>query len=183
MRIHSTHRSTVGRGKKNEADHVGILLAGAACHDPKAGPKLWDSWDEMMAKAKARSEGKRTRPLTAQEKEDEKRGGNLYEWLSTHPSNDHRTKNLAALVPAAEKMRSDACTAADLKFMEALRAERRQRRKKAGGAGKRRSWSWGSVWKPSFINGGEPFGSSASSSAVAAPGGGGGCSCGGGHGA
>ena len=168
---------------------MGILLAGAACHDPKAGPKLWDSWDEMMARAEARSEGKRTRPLTAQEKEDERRGGNLTEWLSTHPSHDHRTKNLTALVPAAEKMRSDACTAAELKFMEALRAERRQRRKKAGGAGKRRSWSWGSVWKPSFINGGEPFGSSASSSAVAAPGGGGGggggggCSCGGGHGA
>ena len=69
------------RACEAEADHVGILVTSAACHDPKAGARLWTEWDENMRKAAARATRRQYQPLSDEEVEAAKRAANRTEFL------------------------------------------------------------------------------------------------------
>jgi predicted Zn-dependent protease len=66
------------RMNESEADAIGIKYAARAGYDPRAAITFWQRMKEA-------SEAK----------------GKLPEWLSTHPSNDTRIRNLEKLMPAA----------------------------------------------------------------------------------
>jgi Zn-dependent protease with chaperone function len=59
-----------------EADEVGLMIAAKACFDPKAGPRIWDRFQQFS--------------------EDE-----IPEYLSTHPGHGRRSAYLTALLPNA----------------------------------------------------------------------------------
>ena len=63
------------RGQESEADELGLFLAADAGYDPRESIALW----ERMAA----------------------RGGEPLEFLSTHPSNERRIRDLEALMPVA----------------------------------------------------------------------------------
>ena len=69
------------RKHENEADEVGLLLAAAACYDPREAIPLWE---RMGAQAQ---------------------GHKPPEFMSTHPSGATRIANLQALMPKALEMR------------------------------------------------------------------------------
>jgi metalloendopeptidase OMA1, mitochondrial len=68
------------RLNESEADNIGIRYAARAGYDPRAAVNFWKRMKEA-------SEGKSKPP----------------EWLSTHPSDDTRIKNLEKLMPEAMK--------------------------------------------------------------------------------
>jgi metalloendopeptidase OMA1, mitochondrial len=72
------------RSHESEADHVGLLLAAAACYNPQEAPKLW----ERMA-----SLGNKKPP----------------EFMSTHPSEGTRISQLNAWMPEAMQVRQQFC--------------------------------------------------------------------------
>mmetsp|Transcript_15454 Transcript_15454/g.31762 ORF Transcript_15454/g.31762 Transcript_15454/m.31762 type:complete len:366 (-) Transcript_15454:104-1201(-) len=83
---------------ESEADHVGILITAAACYDPVLGPKLWRDWNTRVVQPSNDGDGDGVViTLTPPE------------YLSTHPANERREKDLNALLPEAEKMRNEAC--------------------------------------------------------------------------
>jgi metalloendopeptidase OMA1, mitochondrial len=75
------------RKHENEADHMGLMLMAQAGYDPAEAPRFW----ERFAKAKAS-------------------GAKTPEFLSTHPSDEHRVDNLTALLPEARTI-YDQCPA------------------------------------------------------------------------
>ena len=68
------------RKHENEADHMGLILMAKASYDPAEAPRFW----ERFATAKT--------------------GSSTPEFLSTHPSDEHRVENLAALLPDAQSV-------------------------------------------------------------------------------
>jgi predicted Zn-dependent protease len=68
------------RLNESEADNIGIRYAARAGYDPRAAISFWKRMKEA-------SQGK----------------GKVPEWLSTHPSDDTRIKNLEQLMPEALK--------------------------------------------------------------------------------
>ncbi len=72
------------RGDESEADQVGQLYMAKAGYDPAESIKLWERMGEAM-KGKAPPE-----------------------WLSDHPSDEHRRENLQKWLPEAEKLYSAA---------------------------------------------------------------------------
>jgi Zn-dependent protease with chaperone function len=64
-----------GRGQETEADQIGIELAARAGFDPRAAITLWEKMEKLN-------------------------GGGGPEWLSTHPSNKRRIKDLSDMMPA-----------------------------------------------------------------------------------
>ena len=66
------------RNQESEADHIGLILMARAGYDPKAAVGLW----QRMAETK-----KAVAP----------------EWLTTHPSDATRIRQIRALLPDAEK--------------------------------------------------------------------------------
>ncbi len=72
------------RSHESEADHVGLLLAAAACYNPQEAPKLW----ERMAAL-----GKQKPP----------------EFMSTHPAEGTRIDQLNAWMPEAVQVRQQFC--------------------------------------------------------------------------
>ena len=141
------------RACEAEADHVGILVTSAACHDPKAGARLWTEWDENMRKAAARATRRQHQPLSDEEVEAAKRAANRTEFLHTHPTNDHRSASLKTLLPAAEELRDEVCTAAELDFQKALKkaAADRMRARAAAAARAQERARWRAV--PTMWNG------------------------------
>lgn len=77
------------REHETEADEVGLMLAAAACFDPREAVPLW----ERMAKAS----GERSQP----------------EFASTHPNPGTRIDNLQALMPKALEYQQRFCEQAD----------------------------------------------------------------------
>jgi metalloendopeptidase OMA1, mitochondrial len=73
------------RNHESEADHMGLMLAAAACFDPTEAPKLW----ERMA---AQSQGKPP------------------EFASTHPSDATRIADLEKWMPEAQAIRQKYCS-------------------------------------------------------------------------
>jgi predicted Zn-dependent protease len=67
------------RSQEQEADRIGMILLAKAGYDPAAA---LDFWKRMMAK---------------------ERGSNLPQFLSTHPRDDQRLKEMAAFLPEAQK--------------------------------------------------------------------------------
>jgi Zn-dependent protease with chaperone function len=78
-----------------EADHVGLLITAAACFDPRLGPKLWKEWNSRLVSRAGVDED-----LVVLSPP---------EYLSTHPANERRVKDLIAIVPEALKLRNQAC--------------------------------------------------------------------------
>jgi predicted Zn-dependent protease len=72
------------RGHESEADHVGLLLAAAACFNPEVAPKLWERMGAL---------GKQKPP----------------EFASTHPSDATRIDQLNAWMPEADSVRQHFC--------------------------------------------------------------------------
>lgn len=64
------------RSHESEADHIGIILMAKAGYDPHEAPKLWERMSKLG-------------------------GSGGPEFLSTHPSNETRIKELTALIPMA----------------------------------------------------------------------------------
>jgi predicted Zn-dependent protease len=73
------------RSHESEADHVGLLLAAAACFDPHEAPKLWERMGAL---------GKGKPP----------------EFASTHPSDATRIDQLNAWMPEADSVRAHFCS-------------------------------------------------------------------------
>ncbi len=73
------------RNHESEADHVGLLLAAAACFNPHEAPKLWQ---RMGALAKQKPP----------------------EFLSTHPADTTRIDQLNAWMPEADEVRQHFCS-------------------------------------------------------------------------
>jgi predicted Zn-dependent protease len=73
------------RDHESEADEVGLMLAAAACYDPREAVGLW----ERMGQAK----GGQAPP----------------EFMSTHPSGSTRIQHLQALMPTALELRKAYC--------------------------------------------------------------------------
>ncbi|RXR07084.1 M48 family metallopeptidase [Pseudoxanthomonas composti] len=74
-----------GRGHETQADEVGLMLAAAACYDPKAAIPLWERMSQL---------GGGQRPP---------------EFASTHPDPDNRISHLQSLLPQAEQFRQKYC--------------------------------------------------------------------------
>ena len=72
------------RSHESEADKVGLLLAAAACYDPREAPKLW----ERMAAL-----GNQKPP----------------EFMSTHPAEGTRINQLNEWMPEAMQVRQQFC--------------------------------------------------------------------------
>jgi predicted Zn-dependent protease len=72
------------RGDESEADQIGQQFMAKAGYDPAESIKLWERMGEAM-KGKAPPE-----------------------WLSTHPSDEHRRENLRTWLPEAERLYSQA---------------------------------------------------------------------------
>ncbi len=73
------------RTHESEADHVGLMLAAAACFDPAEAPRLWQRMGSI--------------------------GGNNKppEFASTHPTDATRIRQLEAWMPEAQKLRQHFC--------------------------------------------------------------------------
>ncbi len=67
------------RQQESEADHIGLIFMSMAGYDPHIAPKFWE---RMMA---------------------QNSGGEPPEWLSTHPSNNARIRELNKEIPEAMK--------------------------------------------------------------------------------
>jgi predicted Zn-dependent protease len=72
------------RSHESEADYMGLVYAAKACFDPREAPKLW----VRMARASS---------------------GAPAEFMSTHPSNQTRIKQLEKWMPEALQIRSESC--------------------------------------------------------------------------
>ncbi len=70
------------RKHENQADEIGLLLAAAACYDPREAIPLWERME-------AQSQGQKPP-----------------EFMSTHPSGANRIQHLQALMPKALEMRA-----------------------------------------------------------------------------
>jgi predicted Zn-dependent protease len=68
------------RGDESEADQVGQLYMAKAGYDPAESIKLWERMGQAM------------------------KGKSPPEWLSTHPSDEHRKENLQKWLPDAEQL-------------------------------------------------------------------------------
>lgn len=77
------------RDMESEADHIGLIYMARAGYDPEAAVALW----QRMA--------------------DQRKGPQVPEYASTHPSDETRIKNLQKWMPEAKKEYEEAITAKD----------------------------------------------------------------------
>jgi metalloendopeptidase OMA1, mitochondrial len=75
------------RKQETQADEMGLMLAAAACYDPREAIPLWQRMDEASG------------------------GGGQPEFASTHPNPGTRIQNLEALMPKALDYRARFCKA------------------------------------------------------------------------
>jgi len=73
------------RKDENEADEIGLLLAAAACYDPHAAIPLWKRMEQQAG------------------------NGRPPEFMSDHPSDEHRIARLQALMPQAMALHDKYC--------------------------------------------------------------------------
>lgn len=69
---------------ENEADHIGLLLMSQACYNPEKAAGLWEKFQ-------------------AKQGDD----GEIFKYMSTHPSHSDRVKHIKELLPQAEKVREE----------------------------------------------------------------------------
>jgi predicted Zn-dependent protease len=72
------------RKHESEADHIGLMMMAKAGYDPREAPRFWERFGAL------------------------KSGEKQMEFLSTHPSDQHRAAALAQLVPDAMKLYGEA---------------------------------------------------------------------------
>ena len=72
------------RKHETEADHMGVMLLAKAGYDPAEAPRFWQRFASV------------------------KTGGQPPEFLSTHPSDEHRSSNLLELLPEAQTLYAQA---------------------------------------------------------------------------
>lgn len=72
------------RKHESEADHIGLMMMAKAGYDPREAPRFWSRFGAV------------------------KSGEKQMEFLSTHPSDEHRAAALAQLVPEAMKLYGEA---------------------------------------------------------------------------
>ena len=72
------------RKHETEADHMGVMLLAKAGYDPAEALRFWQRFASI------------------------KTGGQPPEFLSTHPSDDHRSSNLLELLPEAQTLYAQA---------------------------------------------------------------------------
>ena len=77
------------RGHESQADEVGLMLAAAACFNPREAVPLWQRMAQMSG------------------------GRNPPEFASTHPSAETRIAHLQSLMPKAEALRQKYCSGAN----------------------------------------------------------------------
>jgi metalloendopeptidase OMA1, mitochondrial len=73
------------RDHESEADYMGLMMAAAACYDPREAPKLWERMKQLG-------------------------GQKPPEFASTHPSNDTRIEQLNQHMPQALELYGKHCT-------------------------------------------------------------------------
>lgn len=78
----------MGRMQESEADYIGLMIMAEACYDPRQAVTLWERMRRVQDQM-------RTEPP---------------EFVSTHPSNQHRIENITKWLPAAlEKWEKSDC--------------------------------------------------------------------------
>jgi predicted Zn-dependent protease len=77
------------RKHESEADHIGLLLMAGAGYDPREASKFWGRMEEMAGSRK------------------------VSEFTSTHPSHEHRARDLEAWLPEAWPLYKDSDKAPD----------------------------------------------------------------------
>lgn len=76
------------RQMEREADEVGLKMMARACFNPEGAVSLW----QRMVRYEQRN------------------GGNVPQFLSTHPASQARVEDMRRSLPAAEQIRSDNCS-------------------------------------------------------------------------
>jgi len=71
------------RQQESEADYIGLLLMARSCYNPEKAVGLWERMEQANQKSPP-------------------------EWLSTHPSNANRVRNIMEWLPKAESEREGA---------------------------------------------------------------------------
>ncbi|CAK7197621.1 metalloendopeptidase [Sporothrix eucalyptigena] len=98
--IELVFNTPMSRKQESEADFIGLMLMAEACFDPSEAAKFWYRMDQAQ---------------TLQPPE----------WISTHPSNQHRMEKIKEWLPAAmEKRKQSACDGTQdfaFRFKRALR--------------------------------------------------------------
>jgi len=67
------------RRHEDEADKLGLILMAIAGYDPQEAVAFWERMNALGG------------------------GGGVPQWLSTHPSHEHRVRNLSRSVPEAKR--------------------------------------------------------------------------------
>ncbi|OLN85869.1 Mitochondrial metalloendopeptidase OMA1 [Colletotrichum chlorophyti] len=79
----------MGRKQESEADYIGLMLMAEACYDPREAVEFWRRMDRASKRAQAEE---------------------VPEFLSTHPSNEHRIEKCTEWLPKAmEKWEASDC--------------------------------------------------------------------------
>jgi predicted Zn-dependent protease len=74
------------RQLESEADKIGLMIAARGCYDVRKSVNFWKNMNKS---------------------EDGKEKSEIPEYMSTHPSNEHRSQDLEKLMPDALKLREE----------------------------------------------------------------------------
>lgn len=87
------------RMQESEADYIGLMIMAEACYDPRAAVTLWERMQRVHQQL----------------------GGEPPEFLSTHPSNQHRIDRITKWLPEALAKREESDCKGTQGFAEAFR--------------------------------------------------------------
>lgn len=84
------------RTQESEADYIGLMLMAKSCYNPGAAVKVWQKIEK-------------TQQAASQE---------IPQWLSTHPSNATRIKQLEEWMPKAEEAQAETGCATTIQYQD-----------------------------------------------------------------
>ncbi|KAK4144194.1 mitochondrial metalloendopeptidase OMA1 [Dichotomopilus funicola] len=90
----------MSRLQESEADYIGLMMMAEACYDPHEAAGFW----QMMERA-----------------ERAKGGGEVPEWMSTHPANANRIQKMQEWLPQALEKRSQSDCSSTTAFADLFR--------------------------------------------------------------
>ena len=79
------------RKQESEADYIGLMMMAKSCYDPNAAVGVWQRMQAADANA-------------------------IPEWISTHPSNEHRIERMQGWLEKAEREREESGCAVTLSY-------------------------------------------------------------------
>lgn len=91
----------MSRVQETEADYMGLMIMAQACYDPREAVAFWTRMERRKEYAPA-------------------------EWLSTHPSSDHRARKMAEWLPEALDKRAKSDCATTTAFAELVNRARQR---------------------------------------------------------